>query len=871
MRKQISRFTPEATTLTRYRNEMCSRQDSRGWTAESLRFTLRLLCALSVLTWAILLPGCGGGDEEPATDNASTDATTDGDGKTNGNTSRPVEIDPASIPIPEVKTGICRVYTPNPGFFVLIDGELVRDEETDDWLKTPCAVTLPVGNHDVKVAKDGYRDTPLPGRVRVTAETAAEAILEPVEDPLRITDSVLDAPYLNAKVGEPIALESLNSARLETDPFITADGLAIYFAANRSEGNGIYAATRPSPYVEFYPPELLQNSSGRDDKTTPSVTNDGQLIAYAMPEKQRVVALTRETPLGDFIDKQKLKDSDREAELWRSAQMLGDGLQFYWTIEIDGQLETRVTSRKSLDDRFGEIRRVQMPGVHPCLSSDGLRQYVFDGKTVSRARREKVTATFSRLETIATVSLENYVHSSKRRQYFVSDDEQWLFYCNDPDKQGDLFMVRLSQGASWGFAVFGKNIPNRTVVANNPPIDQPDPKMPTQTGPKVDPQTLPLPYTTHWKQFNTFMATKKYDAAKKLVEQSSADAKFAADRELLEWDGGEVDRVIGFWNDLRQSLKAMKPGDPLRFGAAKVTLLKFENDVITAKARTKEVSKAIYNMTRVDVLAIADRFIEKTDEAGQARMATFLYYDPQGGAGSAKTRFDRAGTVGPEFYERQAARVLHQAQQEFDRDKIAEGLAFVAQVSAEHPTSKAAEGAKELENKAYEFTKWQQSGRWKTGGTGEFIARSGRVANSYLMSPKTYENFELRLEWKTTANGSGGVFFRYRGRDDANLYGYKIQLTDDFGSDRTDPQTTGALFNVAPPTRNAVRKRGEWNTLRMQVRGTQVVVEINGAKVLDRDAEATDFKAISGYVVLDGVPGGVTYRKTLLMELPAAQ
>ncbi|MBT4867491.1 MAG: DUF1080 domain-containing protein [Planctomycetaceae bacterium] len=865
MRNQIPRFSAKATTLTRNRHKDHSRQDGRGWTAETLPKVSRLLC---VLAWALLLPGCGGGDEKPATDNASGDVAADGDGKTNGNTNKPTGIDPASIPIPDVKTGVCRVYTPKPGFFLLIDGELVRDEESEDWLKTPCAVTLPVGNHDVKVAKAGFRDTPLPGRVSVTADAEAEAILQPVEDPLGITDSVLDAPYLNAKVGEPIALESLNSARLETDPFITADGLAIYFAANRSEGNGIYAATRPSPYVEFYPPELLQNSRGRDDKATPSVTDDARLIAYAMPEKQRVVALTRETPLGDFIDKQNLKYSSRAAEFWRSALMLGDGLRFYWTIEIDGQLETRVTSRNSLDDRFGEMRRVDMPGVHPCLSSDGLRQYVFDGETVSRARREKVTGTFSRLETIATVSLENYVHSSKRRQYFVSDDEQWLFYCSNPDKQGDLYMVRLSQGASWGFAAFGTNIPNRTVVANNPTIDEPDPKTPTETDPKVDPQTLPLPYTTHWKQFNTLMATKKYDAAKKLVEQSLADAKFARDRELLEWDRTEVERVIGFWNDVRQSLETMKPGDPLRFGAAKVTLIKFEDDLITAKARTKEVSKVIYDMTRVDVLAIADLIVEKIDEAGQARMATFLYYDPKGGAGSAKTRFDRAGAVGPAFYERQAVRVLHQAQQEFDRDKIAEGLAFVAKVSAEHPASKAAEGAKELESKAYEFTKWQQSGRWKTGGTGEFIAGSGRVANSYLMSPKTYENFELRLEWKTTANGSGGVFFRYRGRGDANLYGYKIQLTDDFGSGRTDPQTTGALFNTASPTRNAVRKRGEWNTLRMQVRGTQVTVEINGTKVLDNAAEVTDFKAISGYVVLDGVPGGITYRKTLLMELP---
>ena len=121
------------------------------------------------------------------------------------------------------------------------------------------------------------------------------------------------------------------------------------------------------------------------------------------------------------------------------------------------------------------------------------------------------------------------------------------------------------------------------------------------------------------------------------------------------------------------------------------------------------------------------------------------------------------------------------------------------------------------------------------------------------------------------AKGAGGVFFRYRGRGDPYLFGYKIQLSDDFGSDSLDQQTTGALLNEVSPTTNAVGKRGEWNTLNMRVRGTHVVVTINGKKVLDHRADVTDRKPLRGTVMLDGVIGGISYRKTLLIQLPASE
>ena len=62
---------------------------------------------------------------------------------------------------------------------------------------------------------------------------------------------------MNLAVGEAVPLHALNTIGNEFDPFVTSDGLAIYFAADRAEGRGIFTAARPSPLHPFEEPRLL--------------------------------------------------------------------------------------------------------------------------------------------------------------------------------------------------------------------------------------------------------------------------------------------------------------------------------------------------------------------------------------------------------------------------------------------------------------------------------------------------------------------------------------------------------------------------------------------------------------------------------------
>ncbi len=145
------------------------------------------------------------------------------------------------------------------------------------------------------------------------------------------------------------------------------------------------------------------------------------------------------------------------------------------------------------------------------------------------------------------------------------------------------------------------------------------------------------------------------------------------------------------------------------------------------------------------------------------------------------------------------------------------------------------------------------------------------MAGSHLMSTKGYERFELRLEWKTEGElAQGGVFFRWNGEDvPGTANAFKLHLANDLGQP-SDMFSTGSLFKVESPEENAVLPEGKWNTLVLRVDGEKVTATINGKKVLDTTATSKEIP-LRGYVCLDGEIGGITYRRTLLVELPPSK
>ena len=763
---------------------------------------------------------------------------------------------------PQFVTGTLRVYTDEPGFGVLIDGNPVLDAEGKPVV-TPCAVTVAQGSRAVIVHREGWFDT----AQQIDVGDDSEVSVYPAEDAAGVGSDYLNAPYREAKVGEPISLESLNSQLAEFDPFITPDGLSIWFAGDRPDGRGIFVATRPSPWHNFDPPELVQRKS--DLPASPSVTSDGLSVAYSIPKRARLLSMTRDNPLGPFGEGPPLITHDGELPNWLSAQILGDGKRIYWVEERRGELKSYAAKRDSIYDEFGKPYVVKMPGTHPRMSQDGLRQYEFDGKTLKRYRRTSPTKGFVFDRDIAELSLDSFRQSTKSRQFAVSGDEQWLFYCDDPDGAANLYMVRLSKTPQWGVAPLGKQIAAKVEIAAAE-MEKPEETKPVVPEEKpVDPRSLPLPYEAHWKAFSELVSQRQYDAAAGLLVNAKTNPAIQQFAEPLRWDDEDLKSIRGFWTTLEDGLKQVKPGTSLRVGTRRGEFVAVEAGELVTKRGDQDVRRKIAEFDATELSTLFDEVFEKDDAAAAYRFFVLLSYDAEAVAATRERRMEQAGNQADTFQEQLVQRQLRLSRGELERSNFAEGVRLLKNAKQLAGETEAAVEVQQLEEELYSYIKWQQRGprKWQISEH-EFSADAERSPGSILVSELKYQNFQLSLEWKTQdlTTAQGGVYFRYDGGNNLSNGALKIHLANDAGG-AVDQYSTGSLFTDTPPDANVTKPAGEWNSLEMTVRGDTVEVTVNGRQVLTATAQGDLPKR--GLIALDGVNGGITYRKVLISELPS--
>lgn len=152
---------------------------------------------------------------------------------------------------------------------------------------------------------------------------------------------------------------------------------------------------------------------------------------------------------------------------------------------------------------------------------------------------------------------------------------------------------------------------------------------------------------------------------------------------------------------------------------------------------------------------------------------------------------------------------------------------------------------------------------WVNVGGANFRVENGVITvdkgpSTWLRSAETYKDYELRLEFKTTADGNSGVFLRSSAVGKPHETGYELQIFDE----RKDFRT-GSIVDVAEATPSKIRPN-EWNTYEVSHIGPNIVVKLNGKKVLD----TKDNKSKSGHIGLQFNPGKpVSFRKIRIKEL----
>ncbi len=768
-----------------------------------------------------------------------------------------------------------RFYTPEPGFYVLVDGEPARDDKGQK-LTTPCEVGLPAGNHTLTVVREKFHD--YSEDVLVAKERAFE--FTPVYEPFADPTGFLTLPLATAAVGQAVELVSVNAGGPVWDPFLSADGLSLWYAAQKEEGKGIYVSRRASVIQNFGKPELLMKNSDRS--ASPSVTEDQRIVAYTVRDRAQIRSLIRKEADAPFKQGIVLCVSERDSDKWLSAQISGDGKTLYYLQKRKAKSATFLTSRSSLRKEFDdEPDAISLPGGHPCLSADGLRQYAFDGEKLTRATRRHSKADFADPELVCALELGNYTVNAGYRQFFVSDDEQWMYYSDAPEESGKMYAVRINEGPARGYRPSGKAIPQKELAQNSgangtdegDSESMPDPKKDSGDEPAVvDPRNLPLPYAAFHSRLDKLLVAYDFTAAEKLIGEARRDPQLENDKAQLAWDEEEVQRLTKFWKRFEAAVAALKPGEVVRAGSVQLEFGKYEDGVFTGKVRGSEktASRTISELTPIDLVTLVDKKAARNDEAAQLEIATFLALSPKASQQLVNSRLERAGEKGKEVLERQLLRKLHLVEQEIARENVGIGLQLIDQLVAAAPKSKTAGKARALRDDLPARIVWTPIGpqTWDMSVPAEYAATGKKAPGGYLISPAEYRNFVLTLEWKTDRDtAQGGVYFHYKRGGELRKNAFKIHVASDHAiRGNPDRYSTGSLFGIKGPRSNQVKPTGQWNTLVLRVVGDRVQATVNGGEVLDTPASDPNIPP-QGHICLDGEFGGITYRKVLVYEL----
>ena len=112
---------------------------------------------------------------------------------------------------------------------------------------------------------------------------------------------------------------------------------------------------------------------------------------------------------------------------------------------------------------------------------------------------------------------------------------------------------------------------------------------------------------------------------------------------------------------------------------------------------------------------------------------------------------------------------------------------------------------------------------------GAIVAHGNRSHLFFEGDGKTFKNFHLKAEVKTTPGSNGGIYFHTQYQEDGwPKFGFECQVN----ISHKDPKKSSGLYAVQdvfdPPV-----KDNEWYTQEIVVKGRKIVLSINGKTLVD--------------------------------------
>ena len=109
------------------------------------------------------------------------------------------------------------------------------------------------------------------------------------------------------------------------------------------------------------------------------------------------------------------------------------------------------------------------------------------------------------------------------------------------------------------------------------------------------------------------------------------------------------------------------------------------------------------------------------------------------------------------------------------------------------------------------------------------------VRHTDIWTEEKFGDFILDLEFKAAPKSNSGVLLR-TGDIEAFLHtAIEVQILDSYGKEEMTKEDCGAIFDCLSPSKNAVKKPGEWNRYIITCKANKIYVVLNGEQVIDMD------------------------------------
>ncbi|HAS60366.1 MAG TPA: DUF1080 domain-containing protein [Algoriphagus sp.] len=130
---------------------------------------------------------------------------------------------------------------------------------------------------------------------------------------------------------------------------------------------------------------------------------------------------------------------------------------------------------------------------------------------------------------------------------------------------------------------------------------------------------------------------------------------------------------------------------------------------------------------------------------------------------------------------------------------------------------------------------------WKIYGTEKWYVEDGLLVSEsgpdkgygYLGTEKNYDDFEITLEFKQEANGNSGVFIRST-VDGTKVSGWQVEVAPPGSDTGGIYESYGRGWLIKPdPEKDKALKFGDWNKMRIVVKGDNVTSYLNGVEMVN--------------------------------------